>query len=86
MHALDQRMRAGAVPGYSDIHQLYKDGIHLNATGSYLVGCVFHATLWREDPTNLPTEPYGNLPLPVAKIIQQTVWQTVRQHPESGIK
>ena len=37
MHALDRRMRAGEVAGYTDIHQLYKDGIHLNETGSYLV-------------------------------------------------
>ncbi len=86
MHALDQQMRAGKVPGYTDIHQLYKDGIHLNQTGSYLVGCVFYATLFREDPTGLPTEPYGVIAPDVAKAIHQTVWQTVREHPESGLK
>jgi hypothetical protein len=86
MHALDQRMRAGDVPGYTDIHQLYKDGIHLNETGSYLVGCVFFATFFREDPSSLPTEPYGKLAPDLARIIQQTAWQTVRAHPESGVK
>jgi hypothetical protein len=55
------RLRAGEVAGYSDIHQLYKDGIHLNETGSHLVGCAFFATLFREDPAGLPTEPYGKI-------------------------
>ncbi len=86
MHALDQRMRRGEVPGYSDIHQLYKDGIHLNQTGSYLVGCVFFATLFREDPAGLPTEPYGKIAPVAAKAIQETVWKVVREHPESGTK
>jgi hypothetical protein len=86
MHALDQRMRAGEVPGYSDIHQLYKDGIHLNETGSYLVGCAFFATLFREDPAGLPTEPYGKITPAAAKDIHETVWKVVREHPESGVK
>ena len=66
MHALDQRMRAGEVSGYSDIHKLHKDGIHLNEAGSYLVGCTFFATLFGEDPAGLPTEPYGNIAPAVA--------------------
>jgi hypothetical protein len=68
------------------IHQLYKDGIHLNETGSYLVGCAFFATLFREDSTGLPTEPYGVIAPAVAKAIHETVWKTVREHPESGVK
>ena len=86
MYALDLRMRAGEVSGYSDIHQLYKDGIHLNEAGSFLVGCTFFATLFGEDPAGLPTEPYGNIAPAVAKAIQQAVWDTVRQHPASGVR
>lgn len=86
MHALDQRMRAGEVPGYTDIHQFYKDGIHLNETGSYLVGCTFFATLFQENPSGLPTEPYGVIAPTVATAIQETVWKTVREHPESGVR
>ena len=86
MHALDQRMRAGEVPGYTDIHQFYKDGIHLNETGSYLVGCTFFATLFKQDPTGLPTEPYGTIAPEVGKLLQQTVWKTVREIPDSGVK
>ena len=37
---LNQWMKLGKVPGYSDVHQLYKDNIHLNDGGSFAVGCV----------------------------------------------
>lgn len=86
MHGLDRTMRAGGVAGYADIHQFYKDGIHLNELGSYLVGCVFHATLFGEDPMGLPSEPYGAIPAAVAKAIQQAAWKAVQEHPESGVK
>ncbi|HLM75189.1 MAG TPA: hypothetical protein VK459_20905, partial [Polyangiaceae bacterium] len=86
MQALHFRMRAGEIPGYTDIHQLYKDGIHLNETGSYLVGCTYFATLLHENPAGLPTEPYGKVDPAVAKLIQETAWKTVREHPESGVK
>jgi len=85
LHALDQRMRAGEVPGYRDIHQFYTDGIHLNEAGSYLVGCVFYATLFREDPAGLPTEPYGRITPELASIVTDVAWKTVRAHPESGV-
>jgi hypothetical protein len=74
------------VAGYSDIHQLYKDGTHLNEAGSYLVGCAFFATLFREDPAGLPTESYGKITPAAAKAIHETVWKIVREHPESGVK
>lgn len=86
MHALHLRMRAGEIPGYTDIHQLYKDGIHLNETGSYLVGCTYFATLLRENPAGLPTESYGRIDPAVAKLIQETVWKSVRERPASGAK
>ena len=50
-------MKAGEVPGYRSIHQFYKDGIHLNEPGSYLVGCTFFAKLLKQTPMGLPTAP-----------------------------
>ena len=35
---LHERMRAGKVPGFNDIAQVYVDGIHFNNVGSYVVG------------------------------------------------
>ncbi len=85
MNELHQQMKAGKVPGYSSIFQLYKDGIHLNDAGSYLVGCAFFATLYGESPVGLPPEPYKVTDSKLAEIIQQTVWKVVSQHPLAGI-
>ncbi len=77
MTVLHRRMVAGAVPGYTSIYQLYKDGIHLNSAGSYLVGCTFFATLFQQSPVGLPSEQYGEIDPVLAKWIQQTAWDTV---------
>jgi len=86
MAAIDLLMRQGKVPGYTSIYQFYKDGIHLNEPGSYLVGCTYFATLLRQSPEGLPTEPYGEIDPVLAKIIQETSWQVVSQHPDSGVR
>jgi hypothetical protein len=85
MLALHQRMRAGTVPGRETIWTLYKDGIHLGVDGSYLVGCTFFATIHRQDPRGLPTAPYGVTDEPLARIIQEVVWEVVSKHPLAGL-
>ncbi len=86
MGELHRQMKAGQVPGYTNIYQLYKDGIHLNETGSYVVGCTYYATLAKQSPVGLPTAPYGKMDAPLAALIQQTVWQVVSTHPEAGVR
>jgi len=85
MNELHQRMKGGEVPGYNSIFQLYKDGIHLNEAGSYLVGCAFFSVLYGESPVGLPTEPYEVTDQKLAEMIQQTVWEVVSGHPLSGV-
>jgi hypothetical protein len=91
---LDARMRAGKVPGYTDIAQLYVDGIHFNNVGSYVVGTTFYTTLFRDDPRGITAEPYNEKLDPqtdrridkaLAKAIQETVWEVVSRHPLAGI-
>lgn len=86
MDALHRKMKAGQVPGYTSIWQLYKDGIHLNAQGSYLVGCTYFATLHKQSPVGLPTEPYKLTDPSLAKVIQETIWEVVKEHALTGIK
>ncbi len=69
-------------PGYTNIYQLYRDGIHLDELGSYLVACTYYAMLMKRSPLGLPTEPYGQLNAEVARIIQQTAWDVVRSVPK----
>ncbi len=85
MNELHLRMKAGEVPGYHSIFQLYKDGIHLDEAGAYLVGCAFFSVLYGESPVGLPTEPYEVTDQKLAEIIQQTVWKIVSAHPLSGV-
>jgi hypothetical protein len=83
---LHAQMKSGKVPGWTSIYQFYKDGIHLNEPGSYAVGCTYFATLLRQSPEGLPTEPYGRIEPELAKVIQQTAWRVVAGHPYAGIK
>ncbi|MFT3788500.1 MAG: hypothetical protein QM770_20400 [Tepidisphaeraceae bacterium] len=74
---LDKRIKAGEVPGLSDINDLYRDAIHFKETGSYIVGLTFYSTLFHDDPRGLPTEPWGKLDPAQAKAIQEAVWSVV---------
>ena len=78
MAGLDAKMKAGEVPGYTNVWQLYKDGIHLNETGSYLVGCVYFAHLLHESPAGLPTAPYGPVDERIAPLLQELAWKSAR--------
>lgn len=83
---LNESMKDGKIKGYSNIYQLYKDGIHLNEAGSYIVGCTFFATLFKESPEGLPVEPYGNIDKEFAQSVQRVIWNVVKSNPFSGIE
>ena len=93
MYLLNQKIKAGQVPGFRDIREVYNDGIHLNNVGSYIAGCSFFATIYGECPVGLPAEPYQPQPghrgtkitPELARIIQETVWEIVATHPLTGV-
>ncbi|MFW5864012.1 MAG: PEP-CTERM sorting domain-containing protein [bacterium] len=86
MYELDKKMRAGKVPGFDSIYLFYKDGIHQNKYGSYLTAVTFYATIYKESPIGLPSEPYGDLAPAAVKTIQETVWEVVQAYPHSGVE
>jgi hypothetical protein len=59
MLELDRRLRGGAVPGVASIEALYTDHIHLNPTGSYVVGATFLASLYGKSPRGVDSRGYG---------------------------
>jgi len=92
---LHERMRAGKVPGFRDIAEVYEDGIHFNNVGSYVVGTTFYATLFRDDPRGLTAGPYNENLDPkkdrlidetLAVAIQDAVWTVVSKHPLAGVR
>ena len=91
---LDERMRAGKVPDFNDIAEVYVDGIHFNNVGSYIVGTTFYATLFREDPRRMTADAYNEKLDPkkdrlidekLAAAIQDAVWNVVRKHRLAGV-
>jgi hypothetical protein len=82
---LERRIQAKEVPGLSSVLPLYADGIHFTNVGSFLVGSVFYATLFRDDPTGLPGAPYKvNDPM-LVRALQETAWRVVSRHPMAGV-
>ncbi len=84
--ALNNKMKAGQVPGYTSIWQVYSDGIHMTGTGSYIASVTYYATLYGQDPRGLsvPSQ-YGTIGPDVARIIQETAWSVVTTEPLSGV-
>jgi PKD repeat protein len=85
-YAMNQKMAAGQVPGYSSIWQVYSDGIHMNGVGSYIASCTYFATLYSQSPVGLsvPSQ-YGTIDPSLARIIQETAWNVVINEPLSGV-
>jgi len=85
MYELNQRMKAGVVPGHKEIKDVFADGIHLNHVGYYVVGCTYFATLYRENPQGLPAEPYQVTDPKLAEAIHDTVWKVVSTQELAGV-
>ncbi len=85
LYELNQRMKAGQVPGYTSIVQIYSDGIHFNDVGSFIVGSTFYATLYKDNPKGLTANPYNVNNPQLVSIIQDAVWKVVSTHPLSGV-
>ena len=92
---LHERMRAGMVPGFTDIAEVYVDGIHFNNVGSYIVGVTFYVTLFRNEPRGMTADPYNEKLDPkkdrlidekLAAAIQDAVWTFVSKHPLAGVR
>jgi hypothetical protein len=83
---VDQRMRAGQVPGYTSVNQLYTDHIHFNDTGSYIVGMTFFATMYRDNPMNTAKPAnWAGISAAQAAQFQSAVWDVVSGHAYSGV-
>jgi hypothetical protein len=85
MDELNTMMKAGQVPGFKDIHDVYADGIHLNAVGSYLCAATFYATMFRDNPKGLDARLYKVEDERLAETINGAVWKVVSGHPWTGV-
>ena len=79
---------------------LYADGVHMNdqphngrdsgTIGSYVAALTIYATLTGRNPVGLTAEPYEMFDTKqdaeLIKALQQTVWDVVSTHPQTGIR
>jgi hypothetical protein len=84
MYRLHLRMKAGKVPPYEHIADLYADGVHLKSEGKYLEAVTHYAVVFQDDPHDCITSglrfwkgPYG-VELPFA----EAVWDVVTEVTE----
>lgn len=95
LDALDKKLQAGALPGFSGVGELMldDDNLHLNAgLGHYTAGATVYATLFGESPAGL-AQPDGcyeggdqSLFTPEAyALVHETVWEVVSTHEHTGV-
>jgi len=95
MHRLQKKMALGLVPGYMTAWDLYQDGVHVNNVGSYLVGLSYYSTIFGRSPVGLPVGGYQGemgtgadyhaISPELAEVVQETVWEAVTAHIDSGV-
>lgn len=54
--AIDDEIRAGRIPEWSSIEQLFRDDIHINHYGKYVVSLSFYAALTGKTPVGAPSD------------------------------
>lgn len=94
LYELNQRMKRGEIPGYSDVTQLYADGIHLNNVGQLVTGATFYATIYKTNPAGASYAGYDgasgsadrDITDALANTIYDAVWDIVSTHPYAGVQ
>lgn len=88
--ALVERLTADTVPGITGtqaqrLGAVFTDGVHLTALGSYFVGAVTYASVFRDSPVGAPGPAGASAPTVTA--MQQLAWDYVRAYygaPNAG--
>jgi hypothetical protein len=92
MARLYDDIRAGKVPGVTDIRQFFSDNIHTNELGAYAISMIHYACLYNRSPVGLPSNLLPNAPsgtpIPSAELaayIQTMVWEVVTGYARTGV-
>lgn len=87
--ALEATGGAGPITSHTD---LFSDDIHFNDYGAYLMALTHYAVIYGRSPVGLPHklqrangEPADDPGPELARLMQETVWQTVSRYPLTGV-
>ena len=86
----------GGINGQQDLFAKHADGasdtIHFNDIGAYLVALTHYAVLYHRSPVGLPHQlrhadgsAAAAPSAKAARAMQETVWEIIRKHPETGV-
>jgi hypothetical protein len=85
---LHRLIETGQMPGFAPdefFSRLFKDDVHLNEEGAYLVNCMFYAAFYRESPEGKFLPLGTRLTAAQAKLMQHLAWETFKNYPYSGL-
>lgn len=87
MAAVHDAIARGAAPGLSDISDLFKDDIHVNDAGAYLVALAHYAVIYGRDPRALPARigKRGQPERALSAWMRDLVWRVVQDYPGAGL-
>lgn len=93
MAAFVRRIEADGVGGLSSRRDLFKDQIHFNSIGAYLMALTHYAVLYGRSPVGLPHDLVdakgAPVPMPepeAARLMQETVWDVVTGYARTGVR
>lgn len=82
----------GGVGGIRSHRDLFKDQIHFNSLGAYLIALTHYAVLYGRSPVGLEHtlvtaqgEPIPSPSPEVAQLMQSVVWEVVTSYPRTGV-
>ena len=81
------------VNGIEGVEDLYRDKIHPNTIGAYLIALTHYAVIYGKSPVGLPHalksqngEPATAPSQEAARLMQQIVWEVVTRYPRTGVR
>lgn len=83
---------AGGIGPIRDRTSLFRDDIHFNDYGVYLIALTHYAVLYGRSPVGLPHalkkadgSPANDPGAEAARLMQETVWKVVTGYPQTGV-
>ncbi|MEP4805690.1 MAG: hypothetical protein ABJZ69_14875 [Hyphomicrobiales bacterium] len=86
MAAVYDGIEAGQAPSLNSITDLFKDDIHLNSWGNYLITLAHYSVIYGRDPRGLPHRVGQKRPVSreLAEWMQELVWQVVTDYTSNN--
>jgi len=84
-------LASGKLSGVS-VDDLFRDDVHVNDLGFYIVAAAHYAAIFQTSPAGLPVQvngelgPAKQLPRDVASAVQTRVWDELSAYSRSGVK